>query len=136
MKKQQLLSSSPPLSVTTSDYRHCCCFCCWLFSQPSYCTSTPSSSLCNIITPSLKLIKKDPSHLKSSPTRRRRRRRKKMKFFSVKDPRYLVLFGAAEGKETQAMTPLLCTEKKFKKIKIHNTAAVSSCRRRIYLQFM
>ncbi len=37
-----------------------------------------------------------------------------MKFFSVQEPRYLFLFGAAEGKETQQWL-LFCAQKKKKR---------------------
>jgi hypothetical protein len=49
-------------------------------------------------------------------------------------PIFVFVWGCGR-KGNPAMTALLCTEKKEKKIKIHNTAAASSCRRRIYLQF-
>jgi hypothetical protein len=117
MKKQHLLSSSPSLSVTTSDYRHCCCFCCWLFSQPSYCTSTPSSSLFNIITPSLKLIKKDPSHLKRSLPHKKKKKKKTKEEDEVllcSGTPILVFVGGCGRKGNPAMTALLCTEKKIK----------------------
>jgi hypothetical protein len=110
MKTQQLLSASPPLSVTTSDYRHCCCFCCWLFSQPSYRTSTPSSSLFNIITPSLKLIKKDPSNLKSSPHKKKKRKEEDEVLLCSGTPIFVFVWGCGR-KGNPAMTPLLCTEK-------------------------